>query len=467
MSHLVFPFKGCGTYDRRPYFPWRCLMNPTTAPPVPAAGRRASLIHEPRGAKGSKLTFVKARGSLIWDSDGREYIDCTAQAWANNLGANDPRVIEAAVKQMREITHVRCPDFNTPVLLELSEKLAEISPGNLNRLGYSLHGSLATETAMKLAFRNRPGAKHLLVLEDGYHGRSLASMAASWPHPDSPFGPLQPRFTRVPHPYPYRPHQGLDPEAETGLCLELLRDVIEKGVDGDVAGLMMEPIQGNGGHIEFPQAYYSGVREICDEFGLILIWDEVQTGFGRLGAMFAADYYGVTPDIIAFGKGVGGGFPLAGVLVSDDLEGFAVADDAVTFGQFPVSLAAGLATIRAIEDDGLCDCARERGEHATARLLEMQARHRLIGDVRCPGLMAAIEVVSDPETKLPGRAETAEIYRLGVERGVMFGLSRYAGLGNVVKVKPPLDIPEEQLDRALDVLDEVLGIVEATPPERR
>jgi 4-aminobutyrate aminotransferase/4-aminobutyrate aminotransferase/(S)-3-amino-2-methylpropionate transaminase len=441
-------------------------MSPITSSPEPVAARRASSIYEPRGSEDSKLTFVKARGSLIWDTDGREYIDCTAQAWVNNLGANDPRVVEAAVNQLRQITHVRCPDFNSPVLFELGEKLAEISPGRLNRVGYSLHGSLATETAMKLAFRNRPGAKHLLVLQDGYHGRSLGSMAASWPHPGSPFTPIQPRFTRVPHPYPYRPHQGLDPEAESAMCLRLLRDVIEKGVDGEVAGLMMEPIQGNGGHIEFPPCYHSGVREICDEFGLLLIWDEVQTGFGRTGAMFASDYYGVVPDIIAFGKGVAGGFPLAGVLADEDLTGFSAADDAVTFGQFPVSLAAALATIKAIEEDGLCEAARERGEHATARLLEMQRRHPLIGDVRCPGLMVALELVSDREAKTPAPLETTDIYRLGLERGVLFGLSRYAGLGNVIKVKPPLDIPLEQLDRALDVLDEVLSIVESTSASR-
>jgi 4-aminobutyrate aminotransferase/4-aminobutyrate aminotransferase/(S)-3-amino-2-methylpropionate transaminase len=437
-------------------------MSSTTSPPSSATTHRARSIYEPRGSEDDKLSFVKARGSLIWDTEGREYIDCTAQAWVNNLGANDPRVVEAAIAQLREITHVRCPDFNTPILIELSEKLAEVSPGNLNRIGYNLHGSLATETAMKLAFRNRPGAKHLLVLQDGYHGRSLGSLAASWPHPNNPFGPIQPRFERVPHPYPYRPHAGLDPEADSALCLELLRDVIEKGVDGEVAGLMMEPIQGNGGHIEFPRSYYVGVREICDEYGIVLIWDEVQTGFGRTGAMFASDYYGVVPDIIAFGKGVGGGFPLAGVLVDEKLKGFETADDPVTFGQFPVSLAAALATVRAIEEDGLCDAARVRGEHATGRLLEMQTRHPLIGEVRCPGLMVAIELVTDRETKTPARSEATEVFRLGVERGVLFGLSRYSGLGNLIKVKPPLDIPMEQLDRALDVLDEVLGIIESS-----
>jgi 4-aminobutyrate aminotransferase-like enzyme len=433
----------------------------TSLDPRPVA--RPSLLHDPRGGDDTKLTLVRARGSLVWDADGREYIDCTAQAWSNNLGANDPRVVEAAINQLREITHAR-PNFNTPVLLELNEKLAEIAPAALSRVGYCLHGSLATEMAMKLAFRNRPTAQQLLVLQDGYHGRSLASLAASWPHPDSPFGPIQPSFTRVPHPDPYRPRLGLEPEAEAELCLGLLRDVIEKGVDGRVAGLLMEPIQGNGGHIEFPRSYYSGVRELCDEFGIILIWDEVQTGFGRTGEMFAAGYYDVAPDIIVFGKGVGGGFPLAGVLAREDLEGFEVGDDALTFGQFPVSLAAALATIGAIEDDGLCERAREHGEHATARLLEMQARHRLIGDVRCPGLMVAIELVQDRETKQPARREAQEVYRLAAERGALFGESRYAGLGNLIKIKPPLDIPREQLDQALDVLDEVLGVIEHGDP---
>jgi 4-aminobutyrate aminotransferase-like enzyme len=314
--------------------------------------------------------------------------------------------------------------------------------------------------AVKLAFRNRPSARDLLVLQDGYHGRTLATLAASWPHPNNVFGPVQPRFTRIAHPNPYRPRLGMGPEAESQLCLELLRDVIEKGVDGEVAALMMEPIQGNGGHIEFPRSYYRGVREICDEAGIILIWDEVQTGFGRTGQMFAADHYGVTPDIIAFGKGVGGGFPLAGILAHEQLTGFEPGDDALTFGQFPVSMAAGLACVTAIQDDDLCTLAREHGAHATERLLEMQTRHPLIGDVRCPGLMVAVELVKDRETKQPAREEAAEVYRLGVERGVLFGESRYASLGNLIKIKPSLDIPRDQLDRALDVLDEILTIIE-------
>ena len=406
-----------------------------------------------------RITLVKARGSLVWDDQGREYIDCTAQAWSNNLGANDPRVVDAAIAQLREMTHIR-PNFDSLPRKKLVAKLKEIAPGNLKQMGFTLHGSLAGEMAMKLAFKNRPGAQNLIVLQDGYHGRSLATLGANWPHPNNPFLALQPRCTRVPHPYPYRTRLGMDAEAESQLCLSLLEDTITKGVDGPVAAVMMEPIQGNGGHIEFPRSYYKGVREICDRHGVLMILDEVQTGLGRTGTMWAAEYYDITPDIIVFGKGVGGGFPLAGILADTRLKWFDEGEEALTFGNFPVSLAAGAATIAAIQEDGLCDKAREAGEYATARLLEMQKRRRLIGDVRNPGLMVSIELVTDREKKTPARWEAQEVYRRGLKAGVLFGEARYLGLGNLIKVKPPLDIGIALLSRSLDVLDEVLGSIE-------
>jgi len=422
-------------------------------------GRRALLARRTSGRGDEDIVLTRARGSRVWDTAGREYIDCTSQAWSNNLGANDPRVVEAAIAQLREITHVR-PVYSSPPLFELSAKLVEVAPAGLDRVSYSLHGSTAVETAMKVALCNRPDAQNILVLHDAYHGRSLATMAASWPHPRNRFGPVQPRFTRVPAPNPYRPRIGLDPESDSALCLDLLRDTIRKGVDGGVAAVMMEPVQGNGGHIEFPRTWYSGVRQVCDEENVLLILDEIQTGFGRLGSMWGAEHYNVAPDILVFGKAVGGGFPLAGVLVAEHIEDFAPGDDQLTFGEFPVSLAAGLATIRAIEDDDLCAQSRERGDHATRRLLEMQRRHPLIGDVRCPGLMVAIELVKDRTTKKPSPVAAREIARRSTERGVLFGESRYAGIGDIIKIKPPLDIEYQLLDRALDVLDDVIGELE-------
>lgn len=429
------------------------------ADPALEQGRK-SLIHDPLTGDASKITLVRAKGSLVWDDEGREYLDCTAQAWSNNLGANDDRVVEAAIAQLREITHAR-PNFNTVPLLQLTSKLREISPGDLNRIGYCLHGSLAVEMAIKLAFKNRPGAQNLIVLQDAYHGRSLTTMAASWPHPNNPFLAIQPRFTRVPHPDPYRPRLGMDIEAESKLCLHLLEETILKGVDGGVAAIMLEPILGNGGHIELPLSFLKGVREICDRTGIILIWDEIQSCFGRTGAMFASDYYGVVPDIMTFGKGIGGGFPLAGIMASEKLHGFESGEDALTFGQFPVAMAAAVATVDAIISDDLCGRARLHGAYATQRLHEMADRHPLIGNIRGPGLFVSVELVKDRLSKEPAQKAAAEVYRRGVEKGVLFGESRYAGLGNLIKIKPPLDCTHEQLSHALDVFDDVLGSIEA------
>ena len=421
---------------------------------------KKSLIHDPLDGDTSKITLVRAKGSSVWDDKGREYLDCTSQAWSNSLGANDERVVEAAIAQLREITHAR-PNFNTVPLLQLTSKLREISPGDLNRIGYCLHGSLAVEMAMKLAFKNRPGAQNLIVLQDAYHGRSLSTMAASWPHPNNPFLPIQPRFTRVPHPDPYRPRLGMDIEAESELCLHLLEETIQKSVDGGVAAIMLEPIMGNGGHIVLPLSFHRGVRDICDRHGIVLIWDEIQSCFGRTGAMFAADLYEIVPDIMTFGKGIGGGFPLAGIMASEKLNGFNSGEDALTFGQFPVAMAAAVAAVDAIISDKLCDNARKLGDYATQRLVEMSERRKLIGDIRGPGLFVSVELVKDRQSKEPAPKAASEVYRRGVEKGVLFGESRYAGLGNLIKIKPPLDCTYEDMSRALDVLDDVLGTIEA------
>jgi 4-aminobutyrate aminotransferase-like enzyme len=177
--------------------------------------------------------------------------------------------------------------------------------------------------------------------------------------------------------------------------------------------------------------------------------------------MWAAEHYGVTPDILVFGKGVGGGFPLAGVLCSTALAGFQPGDEALTFGEFPVSLAAGLAALKVLKRDGLLAACDEMGQYATRALREMKSRHPLIGDVRGPGLLIGVELVRDRQTREPAAAETLEVYRRAMDLGVIFGTTRYAGLGNVLKVKPPFTITRAQLDRVIGVLDQVLTAVES------
>jgi 4-aminobutyrate aminotransferase/4-aminobutyrate aminotransferase/(S)-3-amino-2-methylpropionate transaminase len=412
-------------------------------------------------AREANLLLVRAKGTRIWDIDGNEYIDCTSQAWSNNIGAGHPAVLAAATAQAEEIAHARS-NYDTIPLLTFSDRITQRSPQGLNRVGYCLHGSLAVEMALKIAAKNRPGASNPLTLYDGYHGRSLATMAASWPHTHDQFHRLMPQFVRVPQPYPYRAPAGMTSDDIAVHYADLLRDTIRRGVNGRPSALIMEPIQGNGGHVEYPRLYYKLVREICDEEGLLLIFDEIQTGLGRLGSWWASDLYGVVPDILVFGKSVAGGYPLAGVLVREDLSGFQTGDDALTFGQFPVSLAAGVATLDVLENEGLIEAARTSGEYLTARLLEIQDRHPLMGDVRCPGLFTAVELVKDRTTKEPAAKEAERVYDLGLERGVMFGTSRYAGLGNVVKIKPPLTISRDDLDRVVEVFDQVLTEIEGS-----
>jgi len=424
-------------------------------------GRAALLTGWSTGSEPG-LVITKASGALVWDSEGKDYIDCTAMAWANNIGASVPEVVEAAFEQARELSHLRS-NFDSVPLLRLSKALTESAPGDLKRIMFTLHGSLAVEMAMKLAMINRP--QHtgpFLALTDGYHGRSLASMALCWPHTNPAFSRILPEVLRVPQPYAYR--SGRSEDDEVDYCMAELRDTIARRATVLPPALFMEPVQGNGTQLDFPRRYYQEVRRFCTENDILLVFDEVQTGFGRTGKMWAAEYYGVTPDILVFGKGVGGGFPLAGILCSTELAGFQPGDEALTFAESPVSLAAGLAALEVLKRDGLLQACEEMGRYATDALLEMKPRHPLIGDIRGPGLLIGIELVLDQDTKEPAISETLEVYRQAMDLGVIFGTTKYDGLGNVLKIKPPFVITKAQMDRVLTVLDEVLTVIEAGSP---
>jgi len=424
-----------------------------------AAGRRALM----GGGVAGQAAFVvdHGEGAVVVDTNGREYIDCTSQAWSLGIGYAHPRVADAVAEQVHRYTHIRTGFETVPKLL-LAKRLAEIAPGDLKRVAFTLSGSDAIEGAMKLAMRNRDGASTFLSLWEGYHGRTFGTMAVSWPHPDNIFGRWMGPVVRVPAPYTYRNPFGrvMTDEECVDACIHYTRQAILHAVDGPIVGLIMEPFQGNGGMIEFPATYHRAIRELCDEFGLVLIWDEIQSAFGRMGAMFAADLYGVVPDIMVIGKGLGGGFPISAILVSERLKGFKPGDHSFTHAHFPPSMVAALATLDVMEEEGLLEKCRQMGAYFTVRLRSMQERHPLMGDVRGPGLMIAIELVRDRHTKEPARREAAWIVHEGMRRGVIFGESKYLGLGNVVKIKPPFVITEPQADRVLAVLDELLTELE-------
>ena len=423
-----------------------------------AAGRQALLS----GSVGGEMPIqiAKARGASFWDQTGKEFIDCTSQAWSLNVGACHPKVMAAVKEQLNYFTHVRT-SFETMPRVMLSKRLAEIAPGDLKRVNYCLHASNAIEGAMKLAIRQFPDRKYFIAPWDSFSGRTLAGIGLSYPHP-WPFLNYTGTTVRVPQGYCYRcPYEMTYPSCDV-FCVKMMGKFIENAVDGQPVALVTEAIQASGGMIDFPKLYHQRIREMCDKYDMLLIWDEVQTGFGRCGVMFASELYETVPDILCFGKALGGGFPIAGHLSRDGLKGFKPADHSFTFAHFPVSLVASLATLRVLEEEGLLERAQKIGAYFTSRLLEMKDKYELIGDVRGPGLMLGIELVYNKKTKEPARKEAYEFEKEGIQRGVLFGNSKYAGMGNVVKIKPPLVMSDAQAEKVMQVFEQV---VQALSPQ--
>ncbi len=417
-----------------------------------AAGRKAF----GGGGVGSEIPIVVdyGQGSRLYDKAGKEYIDCTSQAWSLNIGYSHPKVIQAVEEVLGKYSHIRTSFETVPKLL-LSKKLVELAPEDLDRVIYTITGSEANEGALKIAMHNRQGNTFVSMF-DGYHGRTLATLNLSWPHPDNRFTAWSAPLVRVPQAYCYRcPLKLTHPECQLA-CVDLAKTMIEKGASEPPVALIMEPIQGNGGMIEFPADYLPAIRKMCDELGMLLIFDEIQTGFGRLGTWFAADLYQTTPDIMVIGKALGGGLPLFGVLFSSELEGLAPGDHSFTFAHFPLSMAAANAAIEILEEENLLERATKMGRIFTTRLKELQDQYELIGDIRGPGLMIGVELVKERITKEPAREETSRFVKEGLKRGVIFGESKYLGLGNIVKIKPPLVITEEEVSKTLEVFEDIL-----------
>jgi 4-aminobutyrate aminotransferase-like enzyme len=420
------------------------------------AGRKALLS----GSVGGDfpLQIARAQGASFWDQTGKEYIDCTSQAWSLGVGACHPKVMAAVKEQLNYFTHVRT-SFETMPRVLLSKKLSEIAPGNLNRVNYCLHASNALEGAIKLAIREHPDRKYLIIPWDNFGGRTLAGFSISYPHP-WPFYNYSGNTVRLPQGYCYRcPYEQTYPSCDI-FCVKMMGKFIENAVDGIPLGLIMEPIQASGGMIDFPKPYYKAIRELCDRYDMLLIFDEVQTGFGRCGTLFASELYDTIPDILVFGKALGGGFPIAGTLSRDTLKGFNLADHSFTFAHFPVSMVAALATLRAIEEEGLLMRANQVGAYFTQKLLEMKDKYEMIGDVRGPGLMLGIELVYNKKTKEQACKEAYRFEEEGLKRGVLFGHSKYAGKGNVVKIKPPLMISDEQVEKVIQVFEDIVQLFE-------
>jgi 4-aminobutyrate aminotransferase/(S)-3-amino-2-methylpropionate transaminase len=411
----------------------------------------------PRGAVNAMPVFIKeARGALLTDVDGNTFIDFAGSIGAMNVGHTDPRVVEAVKEQAGDLTHTAFQTAPYEPYVELAEKLNALVPGEFEKRTFLANsGAEAVENAVKIA-RAHTGRQAVLAFENGLHGRTLLTMtltSVAIPYKKG-FGPFAPEVYRVPAPYPYRCPAGKDcKDGCRGDCFGFVERVLAGQVDPEnLAAVVVEPVSGEGGFIPFPDFYLRRLRELCDEHGILLIVDEIQTGFGRTGKMFAIEHSGVAPDLLTMSKSLAGGLPLSGVTgraeVMDSVQPGGLG---TTLGGNPVACAAALAVLEVFEEDDLLSRAGEIGERVIGAMREIQEKHPdVIGDVRGRGPMAAMELVKDPESRIPDGERTAKVAENALQKGLMLlTAGRYA---NVVRMLMPLSITDDELEEGLSIL---------------
>jgi 4-aminobutyrate aminotransferase len=415
------------------------------------------------GTRGGPILH-HGQGVQVWDITGKRFIDCTSQSWALYLGYNNEELWAAIDEQAHYLTHVH-QGFDTLGRFYLAKKLAEILPGTLNRVSFVPSSGLAVEGAMKLALKNRPGSDSFVSLWDGYHGATLGTMGASWISTKSAgqyiggsrFLPLTKPTVKVPNPYCYRCCFGQKPDSCNLMCATMLEQTLKKGVNGPPAGVIIEPLQGSAGMIPCPKRYVKKVRQICDDLGVPLIFDEIQT-YMRIGAFTAAEYYDVVPDLAAFGKALGGGLPLGVTAIRDGLEGFqSDTEELHTFACGALSIVGAAKLIDMVQRDHILDNTNAMGARFKAGLEKIQKDFHEIGDIRQVGLHIGVEMIEDPVSKTPIPEKAKAIRNEGMKRGAIFGLAGV--MKHLLKIKPPLIINAAEVDEVLDIFEQSLRAV--------
>jgi 4-aminobutyrate aminotransferase/(S)-3-amino-2-methylpropionate transaminase len=400
------------------------------------------------------ITVDHGRGAELWDVDGRRYLDCFAGISVVSTGHSHPRVVEAAREQMERFIHCGTYLYQVPVVGQLAACLAKVTPGRLEKTFFSNSGAEAVEGALRLA-RSFTGRTEFIALETGFHGRTNATLAVTGnrkrkQHGGPYLGGVA--FAPASHPTRCRTCGGRC----TLRCADAVEDVINYHTSGNVAAFIAEPVLGEAGIVVPHPHYFARVKEILNRHGILLIIDEVQTGFGRTGRMFAIEHFGVEPDIMTMAKGIASGFPLGGFIARPEIaDSFQPGEHLSTFGGNPVACAAALATLQVIEDEGLCENSARLGEWLLPELDKLSARHAAIGEVRGLGLMVGIELVGDRESMAPAPHLAVRVRTACRERGLIIGIGGFHG--NVLRFQPPLVISQEQLVSALTTLDEALA----------
>lgn len=402
------------------------------------------------------IVVDRARGATYYDQEGREFIDCFSGISVANVGHGNEIVVEAARAQMDKLIHCCSYVYHVQPVADLAEKMAAITPGRLKKSFFGSSGAEAIEGAMRMA-RRFTGGNEALALTQSFHGRTYATLSVTGnAGRKKGGGPYMPGVAFAPAPYCYRcPLKMGDPETCGMACAEMLGDVIRTQTSENVAYFIAEPVLGEGGIIAPPEKYFETVKQVLDQYGILFMADEVQSGFCRTGRMFAIEHYGIEPDIMVMAKGIANGFPLSCFIARDEIaDSFQPGDHLSTFGGNPVSCAASLANIEFMEKNHLAEETWEKGELLKDMLGKISPKTMAIGEIRGKGLMVGVEIVEDKATKVPAPAEAVKIRAAMREQGALIGVG--GAFGNVLRIQPPLIINESEMERVVETLKGIM-----------
>jgi 4-aminobutyrate aminotransferase len=433
------------------------LVTPLPGPRAMAVIERDARVVSPSYTRCYPLVAARGEGAMIEDVDGNRFLDFNAGIAVASTGHCHPQVVRAIEQQSNRLIHMSGTDFYYENMVQLAEKLASLAPGaGPHRVYFGNSGTEATEAAMKLA-RYHTGRDKFIAFTGSFHGRTMGalSLTASKVTQRRGFGPLVPGVYHAQFPDPYRRPDGVTADDYAVSCVRSIEDELFRTIlpADEVAGIVVEPIQGEGGYLVPPKAFLEELRRLADRHGILLIFDEVQCGMGRTGKMWAAEQFGVAPDIFTTAKGIASGLPLSAMIASAEIMDWPPGAHASTFGGNPVAVAAALATIDLLESELIANAATIGG-HILDRLRDWPKRFQNVGDIRGLGLMIGFELVRDQKTKERAPELRERIQSLAFERGLLvLGAGR-----NAIRLCPPLIITRDQADFAMDTLEECLKL---------
>jgi 4-aminobutyrate aminotransferase/(S)-3-amino-2-methylpropionate transaminase len=440
----------------------------TVAPAGPLAGPKSqALFAEEQGyltpglqqiATLSQIALDKGRGATLWDIDGKEYIDFVAGVCVASLGHAHPTYVKFITEQVAKLS---VGSFTTENRVDFCRKLMKITPKGLDRIQLYSSGAEAVEAALRLA-KSKTGGYEFIGFWGGFHGKTggvLPLLGDSFKHG---LGPLMPGTYSSPYPNPYRCPFGATGEHDCAAhCLDFLREMIRRSTAKALAAIIIEPIQGTAGNIIPAPGFLEGLAKIAREENALFIADEMITGFGRTGKWFGVDHFDFLPDIMTLGKGIAGGFPVSGVLTTQEIAQAKPwanpSGSSSSYGGNPLASAACNASMTILNDEKLVDRSQEMGAWMLDQFKDMQQRHKVIGDVRGKGLMIGVELVKDRKTKeLLPKALCKKVFETAMRAGLVT-----MAYSPVLRINPPLNITKDEAERGLKILDDALTAVEA------